>query len=75
MIGIGHVGVTILTLDLLDAAMHIVTERDGLLGSDGGLRQIEKKENKRRNRQPGDQRGQDNDYVFTQCFDTSLKIS
>jgi hypothetical protein len=75
MIGIGHIGMTVLALDLFDPAVNIVAEWDGLLRSDGGLRQSEKEENKRRNGQSGDQRGQDNDKVFTQCFDTSLKIS
>ena len=75
MIGISHIGVTVLALDLFDPAVNIMAERDGLLRSDGSLRQIEKKENKRRNSQTGDQGGQDNDDVFTQWFDTSLKIS
>jgi hypothetical protein len=47
MIGIGHIGVTVLALDLFDPAVNIMAERDGLLRSDGGLRQIEKKEDKR----------------------------
>ena len=72
MIGIGHIGVTVLTLDLFDPAVNIMAEGDGLFRPDGGLGQNEKKENKHRNRQRRDQRGQDDDYVFTQCFDTSL---
>ena len=57
MIGIGHIGVAILTLDLLDSTVNIVAERDGLFRSDGALRQLVKKENKRHNAQSGDQRG------------------
>jgi hypothetical protein len=56
-IGIGHVGVTVLALDLFHTAMNIVAERDGLFRSDGALRQLVKKENKRHNAQSGDQRG------------------
>ena len=72
MIGIGHIGMTVLALDLFDPAVNIMAEGDGLLRSDGGLRQIKKEDNKRRNRQPRDQRGQDDDCIFTQGFDTSL---
>jgi len=75
VIGIRHIRVAVLALNLFDPAVNIMAERDGLLRSDGSLRQIEKKENKRRNSQTGDQGGQDNDDVFTQWFDTSLKIS
>ena len=43
MIGISHVGVAILTLDLLYPAVHIMAERDRLLRPDPGLRRrIEK---------------------------------
>ena len=38
MIGIGHIGVAVLALDLLDPAVNIMAERDGLLRSDGALR-------------------------------------
>ena len=37
MIGIGHIGVAVLALDLLDPAVNIMAERDGLLRSDGAL--------------------------------------
>ena len=53
MIGIGHIRVAILTLDLLDTAVHIVAERDGLFRSAGALRQLVKRENKHRNKKPG----------------------
>jgi len=38
MIGISHVGVAVLTLDLLDPAVNIMAERDGLLRSNGAIR-------------------------------------
>ena len=57
VIGIGHVGVAVLTLDLLDPAVNIVAEGNRLLRSDGALRQLVKQENKHRNGQPGDQGG------------------
>lgn len=38
MIGIGHVGVAILALDLLHPAVDIMAERDGLFRPDTGLR-------------------------------------
>ena len=38
MIGIGYVRMTILALDLFDATVNIMTERDGLLRPDEGLR-------------------------------------
>jgi hypothetical protein len=38
MIGIGHEGVAILTLDLLDPTMNVVAERNRLLRSDGAIR-------------------------------------
>ena len=38
MIGIGYVRMTVLTLDLFDAAVNVMAERDGLLRSDEGLR-------------------------------------
>ena len=53
MIGIGHIGVAILTLDLLDSTVNIVAERDGLFRSNGALRQPVKQENKHRNKKPG----------------------
>jgi hypothetical protein len=71
MIGIGHVGVTVLALDLFYPAVNIMAERDGLLRSDSGLRRSEKKENKGRNKQSGEQCGQDGNCIFTQWFDTS----
>jgi hypothetical protein len=54
MIGIRHIRVTVLALDLFDPAVNIMAERDRLFRSNGSLRQIEKKENKHRNSQPGD---------------------
>jgi hypothetical protein len=42
MIGIGHVGVAVLTLDLLDPTVNIMAERDGLLRSDGAIRHFVK---------------------------------
>ena len=43
MIGIGHIGMTVLALDLFDAAVNIMAERDGLFRPDLGLRRgIEK---------------------------------
>jgi hypothetical protein len=43
MIGIGHMGMTVLALDLFDAAVNIMAERDGLFRPDTGLRRsIEK---------------------------------
>ena len=75
MIGIGHVGVAILALDLFYAAMNVMAERDGLLRPDMGLRRGIEKENKCRNKKSGQQRGQDGDCIFTQWFDTSLKTS
>ena len=75
MIGIGHVGVAVLALDLFNPAVNVVAEGYGLLRSDGAIRQLVKYENKCRNRQPGDQRGQDDDDVFIQWLDTSLIIS
>jgi hypothetical protein len=71
MIGIGHVGVAVLALDLFDPAVHIVTKRDGLLRSDGAIWYFVKQENKHHNGQPGDQRGQNNYGISTQEFDTS----
>ena len=38
MIGIGHIGMTVLTLDLLDPTVNIVAERDRLLRSNGAMR-------------------------------------
>jgi hypothetical protein len=38
MIGIGHVGVAVLTLDLLDPTVNIMAERNRLLRSDGAIR-------------------------------------
>ena len=54
MIGIGDIRVTVLTLDLFDAAMDIVAEGDGLLRSNRALRQLVKYKNKCPNDQPGD---------------------
>jgi hypothetical protein len=48
MIGIGHEGVAVLTLDLLDPAVDSMAERDRLLGSDGTIGQLVKQEYKRR---------------------------
>ena len=42
MIGIGHVGVAVLALDLFDPAMHIMTEGDRLLRPNGAVRQFVK---------------------------------
>jgi hypothetical protein len=42
MIGICHVGVAVLTLDLLDPTVNIMAERDGLLRSDGAIRHFVK---------------------------------
>jgi len=43
MIGIGHEGVAVLALDLFDAAVNIMAERDGLFRPNTGLRRsIEK---------------------------------
>jgi hypothetical protein len=57
MIGIGHEGVAVLTLDLLDPAVDSMAERDRLLRPDGAVRELVKKEHKYRNRQSGDQSG------------------
>ena len=61
MIGIGHEGVAVLTLDLLDPAVDSMAERDWLFRPDGIVRKPVKKEYKYRNRQSGDQSGQDDD--------------
>ena len=53
-IGIRHIRMTVLALDLFDPAVNIMAERDRLFRSNSGLRRIEKKENKHRNSQPGD---------------------
>ena len=53
MIGIGHIRVTVLTLDLFDPAVDSVAERDRLLRSDGAVRPIPIKENEHRNSQAG----------------------
>jgi hypothetical protein len=42
MVGVGHVGVAVLALDLLDPAMHIMAEGDRLLRSNGAIRQLVK---------------------------------
>ena len=72
MIGIGHVGVAVLTLDLLHPAVNIVAEGNRLLRPNVAVRHLEKQENKHRNGQSGDQCGQDDDCIFTQGFNTSL---
>ena len=59
MIGIGHEGVAVLTLDLLDPAVDSMAEWNRLLRSDVAIRKLVKKESKYRNRQHGDQSGQD----------------
>ena len=61
MIGIGHEGVAVLTLDLLDPAVDSMAERDWLFRSDGAIRKLVKKEYKYRNSHYGDQRGRDDD--------------
>ena len=66
MIGVGHVGVAVLALDLFNPTVDIMAEWDRLLRSNGAVRQRVKQENKHRNRQPGDQRGQYDDCIFTQ---------
>ena len=48
MIGIGHEGVAVLTLDLLDPAVDSMAERDRLLRSDVTVGQLVKQEYKRR---------------------------
>ena len=48
MIGIGHEGVAVLTLDLFDPAVDSMAERDRLLRSDGTIGQLVKQEYKRR---------------------------
>jgi hypothetical protein len=73
MIGIGHVGVAVLALDLFDAAVDIMAERDGLLRTDMGLRRGIEKEDKCRNKKSRAQRRQNDSCIFTQWFDTSLK--
>lgn len=46
MVGIGHIGVAILALDLFNAAVNVMTEGNRLLGADagcrGGIEQINK---------------------------------
>ena len=71
MIGICHVGVAVLTLDLLHPAVDIVAEGNRLLRPNIAVRHLVKQENKHPNSQPGDQRGQNDDGIFTQEFDTS----
>jgi hypothetical protein len=57
MIGIGHIGVTVLALDLFYATVDIMAERDRLLRPDTGLRRGIEKEDKRRNKDSGPQGG------------------
>ena len=57
MIGIGHVGVTVLALDLFHATVDIVAEGYGLLRADGAMGELVKYENKCRNKQSGAQGG------------------
>ena len=73
VIGVGHEGVAILALDLFDAAVNIMAERDRLLRSNTGLRWGIEKENKCHNKKSGQHRGQDGDCIFTQWVATSLK--
>ena len=61
MIGIGHEGVAVLTLDLLDPAVDSMAERDWLFRPDVAIRKLVKKEYKYRNRQYSDQSGRDDD--------------
>ena len=68
MIGIGHVGMTVLALDLFYAAVNIMAERDGLLRSYLGLGRAIEKENKCRHQQSGSQSAKNGDGVFTQWF-------
>ncbi len=72
MIGISHVGVTVLALDLFHPAVDIVTKRNRLLWPNVAVRHLVKQENKHRNGQSGDQRCQSDDDIFTQGFATSL---
>jgi hypothetical protein len=72
VIGIGHIRVAVLTLDLFDPTVNIVAEGNRLLRSNGAIRQFVKQENKHHYGQPGDQRGQNNYGIFTQWFNTSL---
>jgi hypothetical protein len=74
MIGISHIGVAVLALDLLYSAVDIVAEGDGLLRPDSAVRQFIKQENKDRNGHPGHQRGQNIYGIFPQGFDTSLRV-
>ena len=57
MIGIGHVGVAVLTLDVFDSTVNIVAEGNRLLRPNIAVRHLVKQENKHPNSQPGDQRG------------------
>lgn len=57
MIGISHIGMTVLALDLFDPAVDIMAERDRLSRSDASLRPRIEKENKGRDKQCGSQRG------------------
>ena len=72
MIGISHIRVTILTLDLFDPAVDIMAEGNGLLRPNAAVRHLIKKEYKNRNCQSRDQRGQSDEGIFAQGFDTSL---
>ncbi len=73
MIGVGHVRMTVLALNLFNTAVYIMTERDGLLRPDKGLRRGVKKDNKRRNKQSHAQGRQNGNCIFTQWCDTSLE--
>ena len=74
MIGIGHVGVAVLALNLFHPAVDIVAERDRLLRPNAAVRHLVEQENKHRNGQSGDQRGQCDYGIFAQGFDTSLYV-
>jgi hypothetical protein len=74
VIGVSHIGMAILTLDLFHPAVDIVAEGNGLLRPNVAVRHLVKQENKHRNCQSGDQRGQNEYGIFTQGFDTSLSV-
>jgi hypothetical protein len=61
VIGIGHIRMTVLALDLLDAAVHRVAEGNRLFRPESASRPRPKNNNKARARQCGDQ-GQQNNY-------------
>ena len=68
MVGVGNIGMTVLALDLLDAAMHRVAERYRLFRSESEPRPGPKYINKACGCQYGDQ-GQKNNYrILSQRF-------